>query len=148
MDRMALVLCAVTTAAWGVGMFIAKFPVDRVGWYYQSMWVSIWNAVVLGTGAILYRAISPASAAMAHNPLDRRGVLQCAAVGMTFVLGGLAFNQAVTRERVSLVVAVTSVYPIVSAALAWLFLREGLSPRQIAGLVLVVVGLVLISGKG
>ncbi|GEM_PF-5526650 len=148
MDRMALVLCAVTTVAWGVGMFTAKFPVDRIGWYYQSMWVSISNAVVLGAGALLYRAIAPSSPAMAHNPLDRRGLLQCAGVGLAFVVGGLAFNQAVTREKVSLVVAVTCVYPIISAGLAWVFLRESLTPRQIAGLVVLVVGLVLVSGKG
>lgn len=148
MDRMALVLCAVTTAAWGVGMFTAKFPVDRIGWYYQSMWVSVSNAVVLAAGAVLFRAVAPDAPAMAHNPLDRRGVLQCAAVGLSFVVGGLAFNKAVMQERVSLVVAVTSIYPIVSAALAWYFLRESLTPRQIAGLVLLVAGLVLVSGKG
>ncbi len=148
MDRMALALCAVTTAAWGVGMFTAKFPVDRIGWYYQSMWVSVSNAVVLAAGAVLFRTVAPSARAMAYNVLDWRGVLQSAAVGLSFVLGGLAFNKAVTQERVSLVVAVTSVYPIISAVLAWLFLKETLSPRQVGGLVLVVAGLILVSGKG
>lgn len=148
MDRMALALCAVTTAAWGVGMFAAKFPVDRIGWYYQSMWVSVSNALVLGAGAILLRAVAPSSSPVNHNPLDRRALLQSAMVGLAFVVGGLAFNKAITRERVSLVVAVTSVYPVVSAALAWLFLKDALSARQIAGLLLVVVGLALLSAKG
>ncbi len=147
MDRMALALCAVTTAAWGVGMFTAKFPVDRLGWYYQSMWVSVSNAVVLAAGALLFRSVAPNAPAMGFNALDRRGLLQSAAVGLAFIVGGLAFNKAVTHERVSLVVAVTSVYPIVSAILAWLVLKETLSPRQIGGLVLVVAGLILVSGK-
>ncbi len=146
MEGSALLMCLATTTCWGVGMFLAKMPVVRLGWYYQSLWVAVANAIGLVVGALLvrFRLLPFTAHAIQRSPIDPIGIAQCVLVGAVFVCAGFFFNMAVMREKVSLVVAVTSVYPVISATLACIFLRESLSPRQLVGMALVVAGLALV----
>jgi transporter family protein len=80
-----------------------------------------------------------------RGPIERdaRGLLYGLSNGILTALGILAFNQALTLERVSLVSPVTSLYPLLTVLLACVFLRERLSPSQWLGLALSAAAIVI-----
>ncbi len=59
--------------------------------------------------------------------------------------GNLFFMLASDEGELALVIVVTSLYPVVTAILARIFLHERLSPLRLAGVALAIVGVVLIS---
>jgi transporter family protein len=67
------------------------------------------------------------------------------AAGMSTAFGLFFFFRALSLGAASVVVPLTSLYPVVTVALSWLFLRESLSPRHLAGLILAVLAVWLLS---
>ncbi len=67
------------------------------------------------------------------------------AAGMSTGFGLFFFFRALNYGAASVVVPLTSLYPVVTVILSWLFLRESLSPRQLAGLVLAMAAVWLLS---
>jgi bacterial/archaeal transporter family protein len=67
------------------------------------------------------------------------------AAGMSTAFGLLFFFRALHHGSASVVVPLTSLYPVVTVALSWLFLRESLSLRQLLGLVLALTAMWLLS---
>lgn len=68
-----------------------------------------------------------------------------AAAGTCTGFGLLFYYRALAQGPVSVVVPVTSLYLVVTVILSWLFLGESLSPRQLAGLILAVAAVWLLS---
>ncbi len=67
------------------------------------------------------------------------------AAGMSTGFGLFFFFRALHQGAASVVVPLTSLYPVVTVVLSWLFLRESLSPRQLTGLVLAIAAVWLLS---
>jgi len=67
-------------------------------------------------------------------------------VGILDTDGVVAFNVATTRELVSVVSVLTSLYPLVVILLARMFLKEKMSTSQKIGAVIALEGVALISG--
>lgn len=64
------------------------------------------------------------------------------------VLGQLAYYAAQKYDEVSKVLPVAAAYPLVTAALAVVLLREGVTVPKLAGAGLIVAGILLIKGWG
>lgn len=67
------------------------------------------------------------------------------AAGMSTGFGLYFFFRALHGGAASVVVPLTSLYPVITVALSWVFLRESLSPRQMLGLILAVAAVWLLS---
>jgi transporter family protein len=67
------------------------------------------------------------------------------AAGMSTGFGLFFFFRALNYGAASVIVPLTSLYPVVTVVLSWLFLKEGLSPRQLLGLVLAMAAVWLLS---
>ena len=67
------------------------------------------------------------------------------AAGMSTGFGLFFFFRALHHGAASVVVPLTSLYPVVTVFLSWLFLRESLSPRQLLGLILAMTAVWLLS---
>jgi bacterial/archaeal transporter family protein len=65
--------------------------------------------------------------------------------GLAALTGGWCYVNAVSRGRVSLIVAVTAMYPVVTIVLAHVILREPVSLRQALGVVFAVAAIVLVA---
>jgi len=77
--------------------------------------------------------------------LDRRTILYLSIGGILgSLLGTLAYYHALKSGEVSLVVPISSTYPLVALLLAAIFLGEGLTLQKILGAILIVIGIVLI----
>jgi drug/metabolite transporter (DMT)-like permease len=78
--------------------------------------------------------------------LDRPDLLLVAVFGIGDVGANLAFGLASTRDDVSIVAVLGSLYPVVTVLLARVVLRERLGPAQSAGVALALGGVALIAG--
>jgi drug/metabolite transporter (DMT)-like permease len=79
-------------------------------------------------------------------PLDRRGVLWFAAVGICNGAGVLAMYAALARGQVSVVSPLVATYPLFTLALSALFLREEkVGARVLLGVALTVAGVVVLA---
>jgi bacterial/archaeal transporter family protein len=74
-----------------------------------------------------------------------KGRLMGSLIGILAGLGGIAYFIAMAGGKVSIVGPLTSLFPLVTVALATIFLREGLNRVQMAGVVLAVVAGALLS---
>jgi uncharacterized membrane protein len=76
---------------------------------------------------------------------DRLGVLYGILNGVLAGLGGLAYFAAMEKGKASLVGPVTSLFPLLTVVLAVLILRERMNRIQIAGIVLGMISIVILS---
>ncbi len=97
--------------------------------------------------------VPPAVAVFRRRHLRRgtfkvSGALWAVLSGLLGALGNLAFYAAFTGgAKASIVVPLTSLYPLVTVLVAWLFLKERLIWPQVAGAAVAVVAIVLLSGE-
>jgi transporter family protein len=74
-----------------------------------------------------------------------RGILYSSLTGIAGLLGGLFYILALSRGRISVVVTMTALYPIVTIALAAGLLREPVTLKQGCGIILAIVSIVLLA---
>lgn len=67
------------------------------------------------------------------------------AAGLSTAFALLFFFRALSQGAASVVVPLTSLYPLVTVTLSWLFLKETLTPRHLVGLLLALVAVWLLS---
>jgi len=72
-----------------------------------------------------------------------KGILFAVLTGVTGMLGTLFFFYSVKNGKVSVVVSLTALYPLITIILAYLFLREPISSRQLVAMFLALVALYL-----
>ncbi len=74
-----------------------------------------------------------------------RGIIPAFVAGIMGSLGLLCFIYAIRGGKISIVAPLTALYPVVSLALAMIFLKERINIVQFAGIILACVSIVLIS---
>lgn len=75
----------------------------------------------------------------------QRGLLWAALAGAMLGLGQACFFLAVSRGNVSLIIGLTALYPLITIAIAFLFLKEHVSWTQGLGLALAAAAIPLLS---
>ena len=73
------------------------------------------------------------------------GILFALLTGITGVLGTLFYYAAASRGNISVVVSMTALYPIITICLAFLFLHEPLTVKQVIGMIFAIAAIVLFS---
>ncbi len=76
---------------------------------------------------------------------DSRGILFAILTGALGLLGSLAFLAALRAGvgKGSIIVLITALYPLIVIFLSVFFLKESFTPRQIAGIVLALIAMLL-----
>lgn len=122
----------------GTGDFLAKFSIDRIGAYSHVFFLA---AISNPMGAANY--LIDKKARRFPSPFSKKAVPTL--LGITVVsIGTLFFLIAMGSGKASLVAPVSSIYPAIIALLATKFLGERVTPRQGAGIGVIVLGLVLV----
>lgn len=75
-----------------------------------------------------------------------KGILFAVLTGVTGMLGTLFFFAAASRGKISVVVSMTALYPLITLLLAAIFLREPITVKQILGMFCAVAAIVLLTG--
>ncbi|MCD6361029.1 MAG: EamA family transporter [Armatimonadetes bacterium] len=150
MSRTALLFCMMAVGAWGVGAVVDKILMSQKG---LSPWTAVMMKMILATIIISIYALATGSMgeirAIAHMPSAQIARIVAAVIGTAVfatVVGQLSYYYALQQADASRVIPITSTYPLVGALLAIGFLGERLTGPKVLGAVLVVAGIVLLSG--
>ncbi|MCO6431147.1 MAG: EamA family transporter [Deltaproteobacteria bacterium] len=104
------------------------------------------------SSALVYEAIAgclvglAAFVSLGFRPeVSGPGVLYAGLAGATGLLGGLFYLIAASKGKISVVVTVTALYPVITILLAALFLKEPITIKQAAGMLMAVGAIYLLS---
>lgn len=123
------------TLGTGVYLFLVSISSRLSGWFYTSLGIRVTIAFTILCWLVATRRRS--ISLFRDVPWRYLG----AAAGLD-VFAFSTFNWAVTRYDISYVAVMSAAWPVVSTVLAVVCLRERLTLRQVAGLLLVLVGVV------
>ena len=120
---------------WGIWGFISKLATNHI----DARSVTIYNSVgvVITAAVILALGFRPEW----HNKGTTYGVL----TGVFGTLGGIFFLFALTKGKVSVVLPAAALYPVLTTALAVIFLRERLTRLQGVGVLFALAAVLLFS---
>ena len=68
-------------------------------------------------------------------------------VGIFTSFGAFFFFNAIAQGEASKVVVITSLYPIITAILAFVFLQETITPNKIIGILFCIIGIMILSSS-
>lgn len=121
---------------WGVWGFLAKLGSDLMA--------PLQLQVLFTMGMIPVALIVLVRAGMKIQT-DKLGAIYGILNGVLTGLGLLAYYSAMGRQKAAIVGPVTSLFPLITIALAFLFLRERVNRVQAAGIVLALIAAVIFS---
>lgn len=122
--------------SWGMWGFVAKLGADRI---------APGPLHILATAGTIPLALLAFFQLRMRLERDARGITYGIANGVLSGIGLLAYYAAASRGKVSVVGPVTSLFPVLTVALAFLFLRERLNRVQVAGVALSLVAIAIFS---
>ncbi|MFZ8858125.1 MAG: EamA family transporter [Candidatus Caldarchaeales archaeon] len=125
--------------SWGVWGVLGRYASQTLSWREVTALAAIGQMVASLSFIFLLRP--ELSFQTAH------GLAALVAGAMGFI-GALLFYVALNLNPSSIVVVVTSLYPVVTTLLSFLFLNETLGPRQLLAMALAMTALVLFSLDG
>jgi len=131
-----LALALVSLGLWGIWGVFCKVATQHLGPQVAYL-IGIFGYVPV-LGILLYETGGKA-------PWHPWGWAAALAAGMSTGFGLFFFFRALHTGTASVVVPLTSLYPVVTVLLSWLFLGENLSPRQLTGLILAMAAVWLLS---
>lgn len=123
---------------WGIWGFLAKLSSELVDWKKY-----------MAVAGIIYLALSLTLIIAYKIDLTQnvRGVLMSAAATIAGSIGTIFLYIALEREKASIVIPFTALYPAITAILSILLLGERPSLPQILGIFLACISVVLLAGK-
>lgn len=127
----------ITVISFGIWGAFSKVAVESIGWKNTTLFYTIGFVWVAPALFILYH---PSVAT-----LSRSAVIFAILAGAVSVAAIIGFNIALTTGEASIVVPVTSLYPLVTIIISLLFLHEKISFIQGAGIILAIVAITLMS---
>ena len=132
-----VVYSALALLTWGLWAFLPKMALSCLDPKTAFMFEVLGGAI---TG--LLRFSHPAAST---RRAEIRGIIPAFLTGMMGYLGLLCFMYAIREGKICIVAPLTALYPVVTLALAMVFLREKINIVQFAGIILALVSVVLIS---
>jgi bacterial/archaeal transporter family protein len=131
-----LVYALLCVVWWGVWGFLSKLGSDQA---------SPQQLQILFTAGIIPPSILALAQLGFKVETDRRGAFYGILNGIFSGLGMLAYYAALSRGQASIVGPFTALFPLLTLALAFAFLRERINRVQAAGMILALAAIVLLS---
>jgi len=125
-----LVFSLMDLGLWGAWGFLSKVATRDLPSQAVYLLAICGHVVVIG-----YLWLSGGLAVPGHP----WGIAAAVAAGICMAFGLLCFLKALTVGAATVVVPLTALYPLVTVILSWALLRENLTPRHLAGIVLALL---------
>lgn len=123
-------------AAWGLSRFFPKLATNHLDPKSAFMY-EVMGEVLVAITILVAVGFRPA--------FQLKGASFALMAGITGGLGVYWYLQAAQRGNVSQLVGVTALYPVITVILGVFLLNEPLTAKQIAGVVLAVLAVILVS---
>ncbi len=137
-----MIYIALAVVFWGLWGFFGKIATRHHHPLALMMWVNLIN---VATVPLLLWILKSKGVALQH---EARGLLVVGATAVVASLGGVMFYFALDKAPASVVVSLTAAYPALTVLLAVIFLGEKFTAMQGLGLLAILAGVMLVSGKG
>jgi len=132
-----IVYSALALLAWGLWGFLPKMALDFLEPKTAFMFEVLGGAI---TGLFAFLILRPQLAGA-----EVRGIIPAMLTGMLGYLGLLCFMYAIREGKLCIIAPLTALYPVVTLALAMIFMKEKINMVQLAGIILALVSVVLIT---
>lgn len=123
---------------WGTSDFLAAKSSRRIGYLLTYFWTQLIALFI----ALIYFWIKLPTLNI-NNMLQY--LIFLVPAGFLFLVGTLAFYKGFTKGQVSLVSPVGASWAIITVILSIIFLKEVLQINQIAAIILIILGIILVS---
>ncbi len=125
-----------TAVGYGSADYLAKTTADRVGFFGSLWYLEVFGTPLVVALAILFEGLPP---------LPLRPLLLLVGLSLVGFAGGYFLYRSFEFGTLAVVSPLASGYPALIVVLAVVLLHEALTVPDLAGIVLTIVGLVLIS---
>jgi transporter family protein len=126
----------IALTGWGLWGFIQKPLTDRI---------DVWSIVFFEAVTTFMLSLLAAIVARERLGVSQRGIWVALLAGSMGYAGNVAFLAALDRGTASVIVPLSSMYPVVTITLSLIILKERLRPMQRAGIVLALAAILLLS---
>jgi bacterial/archaeal transporter family protein len=124
---------------WGLWAFLPKLALRA----FEPRSVLVWESV----GSVIVGLTVLASLRL-HVQTTPYGVVAAVVTGLCGLGGAYFFLLALERGQASIVVPLTSLYPLITLGLSVVLLKERPSPANLLGIAFALVAVVLLSKEG
>lgn len=134
----SFIFAFLTALCWGAAPILGKMGLAKLPPFLALSLRSFTISIILLAAGLI-------SGNFKNLQVDARSFIFIAAEGiMASLLGQLAYYYALKNSEASKVVPVSSSFPLITLALAFLFLNESITLKKILGTMLVILGIILI----
>lgn len=119
---------------WG---FFPKIAVTYIN-PQSALIFEVAGALIVGLGVLFYSGFQP--------QMHPKGVLFAILTGVAGMIGTLFYFFAASKGKISIVVSMTALYPLITIILAAIFLREPITVKQIFGVFFALIAIFLFAG--
>ena len=131
-------LAAATIVAWGTWGVFSKLAVERI-----DQQVLVWGSLIVVPAIFIIYLV--ASGQLIPLKVNAPGITYAMLGGVGAALGTVCFYLLLARERASLTVPMTSLYPALTVLLSVLFLKEQLNGLHVLGIFFALAAVALLS---
>jgi len=132
-----LLTALIALVIYGLWGFLPKLAVTYLN-PQSALVYEVAGAAVVGLVALSLINFQPES-----HP---KGIFFAVLTGIAGMIGTLFYFAAARNGKIAVVVSITALYPLFTILYAAIFLREPVTIKQIAGMLLALVAIVLMSG--
>lgn len=121
---------------WGVWAFLPKIATRYIDPYSAMVYQSL-GGILVGLGVLISLRF--------QVEFNIPGFSYGLAIGLLGFFGAFMYLIAASKGPITLVAPITALYPTLAIILSLVFLNETVSPKQVLGIALSVVAIILIS---
>lgn len=131
-----LVFAILALVIYGLWGFFPKLAVSYIS-PQSALVFEVVGAIIVGAAVLMFIKFKP--------DLHPKGVIYSVLTGIAGISGTLLFFMAVEKGKVSVVVSLTALYPVITILLAFLLLNEPITTKQFSGVVLAIAAIYLLA---